>query len=304
MPGTIKVKEVIRRVSALLQDNNPQFARMKETEIVDALNDAQRAIYKYLPAACSRIDAIKLVPGTLQSIETIPAANCKPGGGSTPAVPVIGSLLLDVICNMGSACTAPGKAIRPWTGGRELLDSFDPEWHTKSDTVIANFLFDPRMPRHFHVTPGVHPTTAVWVRMAYVASPLLIPNTGAPGSELYADAGSSTTTISVHDEHVDDLEHYVCARMLMKNAQYTLATGMGAADYVSMFTGSLNAKATVIMGYNANLTRLPFAPAPTGAASLPWTTSCPTSCRRRRAARPSLPCSKPAWRSLNCAARR
>ncbi len=267
MPGTIKVKEVVRRISALMQDNKPQFARMSEQEIIDFLNDAQRAIYKFLPAACSRIDSIKLKPGTLQSIESIAAADCKPGDGSTPTVPIIGSLLLDVICNMSNSGVTPAKAIRPITEGRELLDAFNPNWHAETGTEVSNFLFDPRMPRHFHVTPGADNSTAVWVRVAYVAEPLLIPNTGTVGGELYADTGSNTTTISVHDEHIDDLVNYCCARLLMKNAQYSASTGMSAEAYASQFTGSINAKATAIMGYNPNLKHLPFAPTPIGAAS-------------------------------------
>lgn len=267
MAGTIRVKEVVRMVSTLLQDNNPQFARMPEREIIDFLNDAQRAIFKYLPAACSRIDAIKLVPGTLQSIESIPAANCKPGDGSTPAVPVIGSMLLDVMCNMGSDGLTAGNAIRAITDGRDVLDSVDPTWHTQRATVVQNYLFDPRTPRHFHVSPGAHATTAVWVRASYIAQPLTITNTAAAGSEAYADSGSSTVTIGVHDEHVDDLVNYVCARLLMKNAQYGAATGMTVEAFASMFTGAINAKSMALMNYNPNLKHLPFAPSPIGAAT-------------------------------------
>jgi len=267
MPGTIKVKEVLRRVSGLMQDTKPQFARMREREMVDFLNDAQSAICTYLPSSCSRIDALRLVPGTLQSIENIPAASCKPGDGSVPAAPVIGTMLLDLPCNMGSTGTVPGRAIRSNTEGRELLDSITPNWHIDAGTEVRSFLFDPRMPRHFHVVPGVHATTPVWVRAAYIAMPLAIPNTGTPGAELYADAGSSTVTISVHDEHVDDLVNYVCARLLMKNAQYSLSTGMSAETFAALFTGSINAKAQAILGNNPNLKHLPFAPTPAGAAS-------------------------------------
>lgn len=267
MPGTIKVKEVVRRISVLMQDSSPQFARMKETEIIDNLMDAQSAICEFLPSACSRIDSIRLLPGTLQSLELIPAVRCLPSDGSTPTAPIVGSLLLDVLCNTGNAGTTPGKAVRRMTDGRSLMDSFDPDWHNKAATVIDHFIFDPRMPRHFHVTPGVHASTPVWVRLAYVALPLAIPNTGTPGSELYAAAGASTTTISVHDEHVSDLVNYVCARLLMKNAQYSAATGMSAEAFTALFTASLNAKATAIMGYNPNLKRLPFSPNPMGAAS-------------------------------------
>lgn len=265
MPGTITVKEVLRQASVLLQDNDAQFVRHPETELVDWLNDAQRAIYKFLPAACSRVDAVKLVPGTLQSIESIPAANCKPGDGSTPAVPIVGALLMDVMQNMGTLGTVPGRAIRPITDGREVLDALNPLWHTEVDTTVLGFLYDPRTPRYFYVTPGVHGSTAVWVRMAYVAEPIVIPNTGTPGSELYAASGSSTVKISVHDEHTDDLVNYVVARALMKNAQYASTTNAGG--FAALFMGSINSKAKAITGYNPNLTRLPFSPEPIGAAA-------------------------------------
>jgi hypothetical protein len=267
MPGTITVREVLRRVSALMQDTRPQFARMPEREMVDFLEDAQRAISKYLPAACSRLDAVRLVPGTLQSVENIPAAFCRPGDGSVPTSPVIGSLLIDVVCNMGVAGLTPGRAIRSNTEGRELMDTISPNWHMSVGTEVRSYLFDPRLPRHFHVTPGVHPTTQVWVRVAYVASPLAIPNTGAPGSELYAAAGTNPFPIDVHDEYVDDLVNYVCARLLMKNAQYSLSTGMSAETYAGLFNSSINSKAIAIMGYNPNLKHLPFSPSMPGAAS-------------------------------------
>lgn len=266
MAGTITVKEVVRRISALMQDNNPQFARMTEVEIIDFLNDAQRAVFKFLPAACSRIDAVRLVPGTLQSIENIPAANCKPGDGSTPIAPVVGSLFMDALCNMGSTGLVPGRAIRAMTEGREFMDAFAPDWHGEVATVVKEYTFDPRMPRHFHVTPGVHATTPVWVRLAYVAEPLQIPNTGTPGSELYLASGSNTTAISVHDEHIDDLVNYTCARLLMKNAQYAASTGMSVEAFGALFTGSINAKAVAIMGYNPNLRHLPFSATPIGSA--------------------------------------
>lgn len=267
MPGTITVKEVLRRVSTLLQDIDPQFTRHTETELVDALNDAQRAIYTYLPAACSRVDAIRLVPGTLQSIDSIAAAYCKPGDGSTPAVPVIGALFLGLICNMGADGVTVGKAIRPIPDGRETLDALNPNWHTEAATAIKGYVFDPSTPRHFMVTPGAHASTQVWVRMSWVAEPLTIANTGTPGSPVYHATGSSTVAITVHDEHVSDLVNYVCARALMKNAQYGAATGMTAEAFAALFMGSINAKATAIMGYNPNLKKLPFAPTPVGAAS-------------------------------------
>jgi hypothetical protein len=266
MPGTILVKDAIWRISGLLQDVAPQFQRWPETEVVNWLNDAQLAVTKFLPAACSRVDAIKLKAGTLQTIESIAAADCKPGDGSTPTVPILGTQLLDVICNMGSDGLTAGRSIRLISDGREVMDSQTPTWHSISATSVTNFMFDPRTPRYFHVTPGVPANPAVWVRAAFTAQPIPIPNTGSAGSELYLREGASTTKISIADEYIDDLVNYVCARAFMKNAQFA-GSGPNAQAYTALFTSSLNAKVTALTGNNPNLQRLPFAPEPIGQAS-------------------------------------
>lgn len=267
--GTIKVREALRRASVLLLDidDTTQFTRYEERWMVDALNDGISAIYTYLPTSCTRIDAVKLKPGSLQSIESIAAADCIPGDGSTPSAPIVGTLLNGILCNMGAAGNTPGRSIRRVSGGAEALDAINPEWRTASATQVRDYIYDPKMPRHFEVNPPVHPTTPVWVRMSLVAQPTPIPNTGTPGSELYRAYGTSTATMPILDEHVADLVYYVCARMLMMNAKFTGANGMTAPQFASLFTASINAKATVLLGTNPNLQSLPFAPEPIGRAS-------------------------------------
>lgn len=265
MAATTKVKDLLWRVSGLLQDVAPQFNRWPEQELVNWLNDGQLAITKFLPAACSRIDAIKLKPGTRQSIETILQADCIPGDGSTPAGPIYGVQLLDVIRNMGPNGSTPGDAI-PQPVDRRILDTQRANWHTVSGTKVNQITYDPRTPRHFYVQPAVPVSPAMWVEIAYIAQPALIPNTGTPGAELYLNSGSSTTTISIGDEHVDDLVNYVCARAYMKNADFAVNDGR-AAGFSGLFTSSLNAKVLAITGNNPNLQRLPLAPEPIGAAS-------------------------------------
>ena len=266
MAGTILVKDAVWRISVLLNDASPQFARWTEKEIVNWLNDANMAIAKFLPAASSRVDAIKLVPGTRQSIESIAAANCKPGDGSVPAVAIQGTQVLDVIRNMGADGLTPGNAIRLITDGREAMDAQSPGWHAITGAAVSGYMYDPRMPRYFYVTPGVPTTTDKWAEVAYTAQPIAIPNTGTVGAELYLVGGASVAKISVSDEHIDDLVNYTCARALMKNASFA-ANGLSAASYTALFTGSLNAKVMALTGNNPNLQRLPFAPEPIGAAS-------------------------------------
>lgn len=260
MASTVLVKEVLWRAAALLQDTAPQFQRQPEHELVDWLNDAQVAITKFLPAACSRIDAVKLKAGTLQSIEAIAAVDCKPGDGSTPAVPVYGTQVLDVLCNMGADGLTPGKAIR--LTERKVLDSQSPMWHTLTGSAVSSWMFDPRNPRYILVTPGVVGTQ--WVRMSFTAQPIKIANTGSAGSELYLYSGTNTTTISIADEHVDDLTDYIVARANMRETEW--ADTNKATAFAQKFLSSLNAKVAAITGNNPNLQQLPLAESPIGRA--------------------------------------
>jgi hypothetical protein len=265
MPGTILVREALRRVSKLLQDISPQFVKYPEQEAVDALNDAHLAIAKFLPLASSRVDAVRLVPGTQQSIEAIPQANCKPGDGSTPAATIYGVSLLGVRRNMGADGLTPGRVVR--VVDQEVLDAQDADWHlaARAKTAVQVYTYDPLTPLYFSVSPPVHASTQVWVTLAYNAQPIRIPNTGTPGSELYLADGASTATIQIRDEFIDDLVNYVVARANMKDAEW--ADGNKATYFANLFLGSLNAKVQVATGTNPNLKRLPMAPEPIGAAS-------------------------------------
>jgi hypothetical protein len=263
LASTVLVRDLIRRVSVLLQDTAPQFERWPEQELVDWLNDAQVAITKFLPAACARVDAIRLRPGTRQSIETIAAADCLPGDGSTTAGPIHGTLVLDVIRGMGADGMTPGLPVR--AGSRQIKDTQTPTWHSVTGPQPRTYMFDPRFPRVIYVAPAVPASPSVWVEVAYTAQPIRIPNTGVAGSDLYASAGTSATTISVSDEHVDDLTNYVVARAYLKATEY--ADANKAALYTGLFTSSLNAKVAVITGHNPNLKQLPLAPEPLAAAS-------------------------------------
>lgn len=263
MPGTAKVKDVLWRASVLLGDYKPQqFIRWSENELVSWLTDAQLAIIKYLPSACSRIDAIKLQPGSRQSIEVIDPADCKPGDGSTPTEPIYGIEVLDVIRNMGTDGVTSGPAISDAVD-RRLLDTQDRNWHSAKGKRVLNVVHDPRTAAYFYVYPNV---PNGWVEVSFAARPAVIPNTGTREDPLYAYSGDSDTTISLGDEWVDDLVNYICARAKMKQAEVN-GDGSAATMFVNLFLGSLNAVITARTGNNPNLKRLPLAPNPVGAAS-------------------------------------
>jgi hypothetical protein len=262
MAATILVKDALARVSGLLNDLSPQYARWSEAELVRWLNDAQAAVAKYLPSASTRIDTIKLQPGTRQSIAVIAAADCKPGDGSTPQAPIHGIQLLGVVRNMGDDGVTPGRAIR--FTDRDVIDAVNPLWHTKSDATVRSASFKPTSPKTFYVSPGV--AGEVWAEVEYLAMPLLIPAGGAPGLEIYAVGGTNNSTekLTIDDENIDEVVYYTVARAHMTDAKW--ADRGVAQAYTGMFTASINARVAVLTGTNPNLTRLPFAPQPVGAA--------------------------------------
>lgn len=253
MASSTLVKDVLFRVSAQLHDISPQFTRWTKRELVSWLNDGQKAIAKYLPSSCSRVDAIKLRSGTKQSIESILAASIKPGDGST-AADVYGNAMQSVIRNMGADGLTPGRAVR--LVDREILDANNPDWHLPPGTLapVSQWVFDPRFPKVFYVYPGIPANQNWWLEVSYLANPVEI----SPDGE-YASDGDSNTTISVDDKYVDDLVNYILARAYQKDAEFAGDSGQ-AAQHTALFTGSINAQAAALTGVNPNLRSLPNNP--------------------------------------------
>lgn len=251
MASTLLVKDVLWRVSVLLQDSAPQFQFWGEIELVNWLNDAQDAIAKYLPAQCSRLDTIKLKPGTRQSIDIITPANCKNQDGQAPAANIYGNRFLAPVRNMGADGLTPGKAVR--MVDRDVLDGQDPDWHTRADSKVNSVVFDELTPRNFWVTPGAGAN--VWLEIAYMAQPQRIPGGGAPTQEIYKVDGGSNATIGIADENMEELVDYVVARANMKDAKFSDTNK--ASFHSARFLGSLNTRVTVATGVNPNLRLLP-----------------------------------------------
>lgn len=254
--GTTLVRELFYRASAQLNDLSPQFLRWKQRELVDALNDGQRAIAKYIPSSSARVDSVKLAPGSKQSIERILAATILPGDGSSPA-DVNGTYLQAAVRNMGNNGLTPGLPIR--VADREILDTTTPDWHTPpvgTYTGVRGVVFDPRFPKVYYAWPAVPTGTNWWIEISMLADPVLVPH-AAEG--VYAWEGASNVTISIDDKYVDDLLTYILARAFMKDAEWAANPAM-AQNYTQMFVGSVNGQATSLTGVNPNLQSLPFNP--------------------------------------------
>lgn len=262
MAATTKVKDFIWRVSSALNDSSAQYVTWLESELVMAINDGQAAICKYLPLACTRTDTVKLVPGTMQSIRSIPIASIIPTVDSaTPTAAVAGRQLSRIDCNMGAAGATVGKIVR--VVDRDEQDSVDPSWQMKTGTEVRAYTYDPTTPTVFYVSPGV-PAGGLYVRMSYAAMPQAIP-AGNDTTPLYTFTGSSTTLLSIDDFNVDDLMNYVLARMNMNDDSN--AKPQFVQLQTNSFISSINAQVVALTGVNPNLKRLPMSTDSIGSAS-------------------------------------
>lgn len=259
----VLVKDVLSQVSVSLGDMNPQFTRWTESELVGWLNEAQRVIVKYLPFANVRLDAVKLQPGSRQSIRALAADAVKSGDGIPVTSPITGTVVQGVVRNMGADGETAGRVIR--LVERDLLDMSDPLWTTRYGESITQYVYDPRQPQVFYVTPAVPKDKQVWVELDYVADPELI---AAPeeGKTLYAATGTDSTTISLGDKYSDDIVNYMMARSYMKDAEITANASL-MATHVNLFTASINAQSLTVLGINPNLKTLPLAMTPSAQAS-------------------------------------
>jgi len=257
MAITTLVQTFLHSVGETLQDISPQFSRWPERELVIYTNYGQMALAKFLPQAGSRVDVVRLLPGTKQDFTKILEANIKPGDGSTPA-DTYGIAVLGMSRNMGADGLTPGRVIR--VVDRYTKDTNDPLWHTKTGTTVLEFMADSNTPRVVYVTPGIPTSPTVWAEVPWMAEPTRVPAGGAPGSEVYPynPGAGSTVLLGIQDQFVEDLHNYVVAMCLMKGSKLNQNLAK-ASNHVSLFTASVNAQATVLTGVNPNLKALPFA---------------------------------------------
>ena len=243
MTAPTKIKDILFAVSTQLQDVDPQFDRYSQRELVTWLSEGQKAIAKYVPSSCARVDAVKLVSGTKQQILRIPAANVLRDGAALTE-DVFGIAVMAPVRNMGTDGLTPGRAIR--VVDRETLDSYTPAWHTETGTEITGYVYDPRTPQVFFVTPGVKAGSTVWVDLQYAFNPPEISQSGSYGMD-----GTDTTPVGIDESNTDDLINYILARSYAKDSE---SSNLQASTmYGQTFVSSINAQATAITGVNPNL---------------------------------------------------
>ncbi|WP_336939388.1 DUF6682 family protein [Acinetobacter modestus] len=101
--------------------------------MIVAYNQAKNMLLAMRPDAFTKIEEIVLTTGSRQYL------------------PEDGLRLFNVVRNINQNGTI-GRAIR--LVSMAALDSCNPDWHVTTGTVIHEFMFDPRSPKHFYVYPS------------------------------------------------------------------------------------------------------------------------------------------------------
>jgi hypothetical protein len=211
----IAATDLISRTSNILQDI--AHVRWTVPEMLQWANDAARETIVRRPAARAVRGNVTLVAGTAQTL---------PAGGIE---------LLDVVRNMGTTGTTPGRIVRRVE--RRLLDDQNPDWHTmKAASTIKHFSFDERSPSIFYIYPPA---------VADVKLEALF-------SELPPALVAEGDTLDMGAEYINVLVHYMVFRCLSKDSEF--GNGTIAAAHYQAFVDAVtdNNATTTANSPNAN----------------------------------------------------
>jgi len=190
----------------LLDDTN---VRWGATELLNYLNDGQRAICIKKPDAYVKNTSAQLVAGTKQTI------------------PTDGARLNRVVRNMGADGNTPGDAITE--GDLDDMDSALPGWHTDSTSATVDQFFRVKNdPKTYYVYPPQPASGMGYVEQSYCAVP--------------ADVAAIGNTITIDDIYRTALYYYILSRALAK--QSPVASEQKAAGYYDLFIKELTDQQT------------------------------------------------------------
>ncbi|MGB2065132.1 MAG: DUF6682 family protein [Marinomonas gallaica] len=179
----VSSNEILQRVNKLL--NDPGYTRWPKDELLNYLNDAQRAIVLRRPDSYTvDTDDFTCVEGTKQLL------------------PVDALKLIDVTRNES------GKAIRGPYNRQVLDDNYDTWYAGKTAQEVELYIYDERNPKTFYVYPGV--VAGINLTLVYSKAPPAIDTTGNDAGEV----------IALDDVYVNAIIEWVLYRSYMKDAEY------------------------------------------------------------------------------------
>ena len=151
----------------MTQLNDPEAITWSDSALIIALNQALLMLALVRPDATSKIATLELEEGSRQYI------------------PDDGERLLRVVRNITEAGDT-GRAVR--LVQQEDMDSMSPDWHNTSGTIVKEYMFDARSPKHFYIYPTVPTGSKVEIEYSSYADSVTELNVGdaLPVSAVFA----------------------------------------------------------------------------------------------------------------------
>ncbi len=216
--GTIIARAVIEKAQIILQDTTG-VRWPSETELLGWLNDGQLEVMVFKPNANVKNTAVKLVAGTKQ------------------ALPDDGVQLIDMVRNMGTNGTTPGRAIRIVM--REILDAQMPTWHLATPAAeVKHYMYTMLDPKNYYIYPPQPASNQGYAELVYGATPALATINGP---------------ITIDDIYQNVLVDYILYRAYSKDTEYA-ADQNRAANHQSTYIAALTGKMKIEAGVNPNAT--------------------------------------------------
>ena len=213
----MKLSDITSRVRILLNDTDSSAYRWADPELTLWVNDGQRFIALIRPDSTSVNAAVTL------------------SAGSKQAVPGTVFRLLDVIRNLASDGTTPGRVIK--LTERKVLDDFDPMWHTATKVgTIKHYTYDNRVPTIFYVYPPAINGTKI----------------EAVISRAPTDVASSGDDLTLADQYMEAEINYVMYRAFLKDAEFSGNSAL-SGSYMQTLLAILGVKTKKDVAFSPDL---------------------------------------------------
>lgn len=202
--GTITAQTIIDNAAIQLIDTGN--VRWTRAELLDWLNEAQRALVLALPESTATTALVTTVAGAKQTI------------------PANGWILLKASRNMGVSGTTPGRGLIEVT--HEELTKNNPNWVSDTGTGSARvYYYLPADKNTFWIYPPAD-SSGNRIEVIYSKLPTVM--------------ASESSTIDVSDIYEPMLLNYVLYRACTKDAEYAPGVELGT-QYLNTFMGLIAA---------------------------------------------------------------